>query len=95
MKFQDDSKNRARKGKSQRARLSIKARVLGKRDHRQGELELKTSSGIATVGCLWLESELSYLIHICDVMEKMKEIIIWNLMVLFKLYKIYMDLLPK
>lgn len=52
MKFQDDSKNRARKGKSQRARLSIKARVLGKRDHRQGELQLKTSSVIATVSCL-------------------------------------------
>lgn len=52
MKFQDDSKNRARKCKSQRARLSIKARVLGKRDHRQGELQLKTSSGIATLSCL-------------------------------------------
>lgn len=52
MKFQDDSKNRAREGKSQRARLSIKARVLGKRDHRLDEVQLKTSSGVSTVSCL-------------------------------------------
>lgn len=52
MKFQDDSKNRAREGKSQRAGVSTKARVLGKRDHRLGEVQLKTSSGIANVSCL-------------------------------------------